>query len=377
MLKVPIKKNENKKLKMVRLIGLFFFYCLCLHCNSGFGQTTSDNLDKREVNKHRYQLGLEFIADGDYDAALSQFNNILSSQPNDLASLRRTADVYSAKKCLSKLISVEKRIVDLDTSDISARLDLAAAYQNKGLPDSAELHYRWVLDHDSSNVAALVGLSETCLQGKKQERVVAALERLRKENPENQQVLFGLAKSYTATGEWAKAVAADKEILKGNGDNTGVRLHLAQVLTEKHDFVGARAVYDQLLKQQPNSSAVLRGVAELAQKENDIMTSEAAYRKLLAKNPADLQSLMGLAEIYYQRRDFSQSEYYLRQALKVDANNPVVLSKLNELREKKRCRFCQVMQYWPGFILAVVVLLSFSFLKSRANRKRVRLSSDA
>ena len=105
---------------MVRFIGLFIFYYLFLHCNPGFGQTSSENMDNREVNRHRYQLGLEFIADGDYDAALSQFNNILNSQPNDLASLRRTADVYSAKKCLSKLISVEKRIVDLDTSDISA-----------------------------------------------------------------------------------------------------------------------------------------------------------------------------------------------------------------------------------------------------------------
>ena len=115
----------------------------------GVGDTTAmDPIEKR------YENGVAFKCEGDYDRAIAQFQAILKSQPRHAAARRQLGLVYGFIGRFEDSLEELRLAVEFNGLDLEARNDLALTYAMLGMFDEAKAILQAVLESDPDNVVA-------------------------------------------------------------------------------------------------------------------------------------------------------------------------------------------------------------------------------
>jgi Flp pilus assembly protein TadD len=174
----------------------------------------------------------------------------------------------------------------LDPKDTQTALHLAELYLKMNRPADAEPKFRTVLDADSNNVPALLGLAE-------------ALDAQKK----------------------PAAVAAYESYLKIKPDDSSVRSRMVHLMIASQDPGSALAALDREEAGKPPSleHLKLRADVQISQKKwNDAV---ATLKQALAIAPKDAQLHGGLGRVYMQLREFPLAENELKAAIQLDQSN--------------------------------------------------------
>ncbi|MFQ5706695.1 MAG: tetratricopeptide repeat protein [bacterium] len=342
-----------------------------------FGQSLLQK-HKSEVTQLRYQLGLEFIEDRDYEGALAQFRNILKTNSRHIESLRRIAEIHTKQRHFIDAILGYKNILQINPSDMSARNNLAQVYAWTGDLDAAEEEYKKVLTYDSTNVNARVGLYETYTYRKDYPRAIQAFEELVKRYPDNGNVLSHLAETYAWSGNYPSAIDIYRKLLKMDPRNREIRLRMAEVLSWQGNMEAAIKQYKMVVAKAPDLFEAYRGLAQAYAWNNNFQASLTAYQKTLELNPDDVEAMLGLADLYYRNGDYAACEGYLRQVLVIDPKNHQALASLGTLHSKGFYWIKKVVSHLELWSFIVIALLIFRYFKKykrvfRHARKPLRL----
>lgn len=95
--------------------------------------------------------GIGYMQKGELDAALADFNEAISINPNDNWSRSSRANLFRLKRNYDRALSELNEIIRRDPNFIGAYADRGMVHQERGDVESARADYRAVLGMKSSN----------------------------------------------------------------------------------------------------------------------------------------------------------------------------------------------------------------------------------
>jgi tetratricopeptide (TPR) repeat protein len=234
--------------------------------------------------------------------AVSEANDILKRDPNDLPTHRLLARIYLRSlgdingsagvqtEAVGRAIAEYSEVHRLDPSDQEASLWLARLYRLHNDPDKAEQVLQSMLKDDPGNEAALEQLTQLLLDENKTDEAISLLEGMTAHS--DSATLFDL---------------------------------LGDAYTQGHDFDKAEAAYRKAVDLDPSELSHLRGLAQTLFSEEKYQDALAAYQKLVDLMPDDSDNYLRIAQIYRELNQLDKAEENLLKARQSNPGNLEIL----------------------------------------------------
>lgn len=239
-----------------------------------------------------------YIQSGRLREAMSEAEDVLRQNPNDLNARRVLARIYARligdaqanrvnEEMLKKAIEQYSKITLDDPKDSDSWLMLGRLYKIGQNSVDAEKAYKKVLDLDPNSEDALTGLAMVYSDLGDNKNAADVLKRLADKNPSGRS-LAALASTYEQMREYGLAAEALKKAIELSPASAGELKHsLAQ---------------DLMLADRLDESLAL-------------------YQQLVAEDPKDVQSQLRISQIYRQKRDFAKAREASDKARALDPNS--------------------------------------------------------
>ena len=241
-----------------------------------------------------------YLQSGQLRTAISDFEEVLKRNPDDLGARRILARFYAARisqssqqqqqhlneEMLKAAIAQYGKISEMAPGDLDNWMMLGRLQKLASNSLAAEKAYQKALDLDPENEEALTGLALVYGDQGLNDKASVLLKRVSDKNP-SLRTLTALAATYEQMKDFKGAADAYRRALDLNRDNTDLKRAYAQSLFTGED-------YDAALK---------------------------VFEEIAAEEPSDLLSMLRLSQIYRQKRDFPKAREYANKASALDADN--------------------------------------------------------
>lgn len=222
---------------------------------------------------------------------------------------------------------------------IAAKLKESDSNLRNHKTDEAANGYKWVLDNDPGNVAALTGLGRVELEREDFAAAVDPLEKAVAANGEDADARAALGRAFTGTKDWAKAAEHLGKAWELDHDTEQFGLEYGIALRETGELEQAKGVLTEVGEINPKIKHVFRelGETQLAAKEYD--TALRTFMKAQTQWAGDQDSYAGAATVYEAQGEVTKSidqwSQYIQQDCCSTYSKEVAQPKLKELKEKE------------------------------------------
>jgi len=239
-----------------------------------------------------------YIQSGRLKEAVSDAEDALKANPNDLGARRILARLYTRmisdgqqnkinEEKLKQAIEQYQKISEADPSDIDTLLVLGRLYKVSGNSVDSEKIYKKALALD----------------------------------PQNEDALTGLAVVYADLGDTKQAA----EMLRKASDRNPTPRNLYQLAgayEQMHDYtMAAQAMKRAIDLNPPNAAEFKRQLGRLQLQAENLDDALATFQNLTAEESNDAESWLRISQIYRQKRDFAKAREAAAKARAVDAGN--------------------------------------------------------
>src|ERR1700757_2733459 len=277
--------------------------------------------------------------------AVSEANEILKRDPNDLPThrllariyLRSLGDINSSNGAGVQSESVGKAIAEysevhrLDPTDQEASLWLSRLYRLHNEPEKAEQVLRNMLKEDPDNEAAVEQLTQLLLDQNKAEDAIQLLEGMTVHS--TSATLFDLlGDAYTQTHDYTKAEAAYRKAADLDPSELSHLRGLGQTLLSEEKYPEALSVYQKLADLMPDDSDVYLRIAQIYRELHQLDKAEEYLLKARQNNPGSLEVMYNEAMIYESQGRYDEAIRVLSDAVTgVKAQSNVLPSRRRSL----------------------------------------------
>jgi tetratricopeptide (TPR) repeat protein len=257
--------------------------------------------------------------------AVSEANEVLKRDPNDLAThrllgriyLRSLGDINGAgvpQDTVAKAIAEYSEVHRLDPTDQEASLWLARLYRLHNDPDQAEQVLNAMLKDDPGNEAAVEQLTQLLLDENKADEAVKLLEGMT-EHSSSPTLLDLLGDAYTQTHDYAKAETAYRKAVDLDPSELSHLRGLGQTLLSEEKYQEALAVYQKLIDLMPDDSDNYLRMAQIYRELHQLDKAEENLLKARQYNPGSLEILYNEAMIYESQGRYEEAIRVLSDAV--------------------------------------------------------------
>jgi tetratricopeptide (TPR) repeat protein len=274
------------------------------------GASGSRELFTKAVDSYRAALkadpGATFIAEelsdlyiqsGRLRDAVTEAEDALKQNPNDLNSRRLLARIYT------------RLIGDSQANRIDENMVKKAIEQ-----------YQKITAGDPKDVESWLMLGRLDKIAQNSTDALAAYSKVLELDPGNEDAMTGQAMVYTDLGDTKKAADLLRKV--ADKDPTPRSLtNLANVYEQLKDYSLAAEMLRRALEQQPGNAELKHALAQ------DLLFSDQAddalkvYQDLIEEDPKDEGALLRISKIYQQKRDFAKAHEAADKAKELDPNN--------------------------------------------------------
>jgi tetratricopeptide (TPR) repeat protein len=240
-----------------------------------------------------------YLQSGQVRAAITDFEEVLKQNPDDLNARRILARFYFAR--IGQGSQQQPR---LNEEMLRAAI---AQYEKIGEKAPEDLD-NWMM------LGRLQKLASNSLAAEK------AYQKALNLDPENEEALTGLALVYGDQGQNEKA----SQLLKRVSDkNPSLRTltALAATYEQMKDFKGAAEAYRRALELNQENTDLKRAYGQALFTAEDYDAAQKVFLEIAAEEPGDLLSALRLSQIYRQNRDYAKAHEYAAKATALDAAN--------------------------------------------------------
>lgn len=290
-----------------------------------------------EKTKARKLLGRAYMALGQNDQALTEFNSVLDESADDaeLIALVGLSEISSGQ-IQSGITELEKALAMAPESDV-LKLQLAKAYVVDGQTDNAIMQLDEILQagNDNGRIQTIKVLAY--LQGKNIEMAMNTAQQLLVKFPDNPEVLYLMGSVQVAARDMTAARKYFNQALEINADHTGSAMNLARLDEQRGDITSAEKRYLAILSKKPENVAVMNRLAKLAELQGDIASQIKWLEAARQADKKELFSRVLLIEIYLEKENITNAETIVKELEEVHSEAPAVLAvKARLLMAKKR-----------------------------------------
>jgi tetratricopeptide (TPR) repeat protein len=292
------------------------------------------------------ESGHRLLQQGDFEAALQEYEKIIAIDPTNAEALYRAATIYLRMNQPSKAIDYLERSVASAPKNIRLRMILAQTYERAQIYDKALAEYRKVLELEpSGEVAKEAHKRETIILGKQygqQGQFELALQQFSavlKDYPNDVPTLIdkGLTLIFMNRFDEAQTVMEQAEAVEP--ENSLIHRYLGEIAEKQGRLEESAQEYQRAIQLTPPGSPAIQALqTKLAlvlgsQYLNQGKSSEARqeYEKVLAADPKNYEARFKLAKVYHDLGDLPRSEEMLKSLLEDNPSDLTIKLRLGTL----------------------------------------------
>ncbi len=275
--------------------------------------------------------------------AVTEANEILKRDPNDLATHRLLGRIYlrslgdinsntgAQSEMVAKAIAEFSEVHRLDPTDAESALWLARLYRLHNEPVKAEQVLRTMLKNDPDNDAAMEQLTQLLLDENKSDEAIKLLESTTAHSPSP--VLYDLlGDAYTQTKDYAKAEEAYRKAVDLDPSELSHLRGLGQTLLSEEKYPEALTVYQKLADVMPDDADVYLRIAQIYRELHQLDKAEENLVKARQYAPGSLEVMYNEAMIYESQGRYDDAIKVLSDAVAgVKSQNAVLPNRRRSL----------------------------------------------
>ena len=274
--------------------------------------------------------------------AVSEANQVLKRNPDDLATHRLLALVYLRSlgdingnnvqgETITKAIDEYSAVHRLDPSDQESAIWLARLYRLHNEPEKAEDVLRGLLKEDPENDAAVEQLTQLLLDQNNAEEAIQLLIGMISHSP-SATLYDHLGDAYTQTHEFAKAEAAYRKAADLDPSELSHWRGLGQALLSEEKYPEALTIYQKLADMLPDDADTYLRIAQIYRELHQLDKAEENLVKARQFAPGSLEVMYNEAMIYESQGRFEDAIRVLSDAVTgVKAQSKVLPSRRRSL----------------------------------------------
>ncbi len=223
------------------------------------------------------------------------------------------------------------------------------AYQllKENLVDEAESLFQQILQSDSTNNYALVGLGDISRKKRHFRQAVTYYQECLNHHPANNYAYFGLADSYKALKKFREAIQAWVSYLEQDPGNITVMTRIADTYRKLKDFRNSKHYYEMVLGIESTNAYALIGLGHLY---FDFEVYESAllyWERVYQINPrsVDIRVLTSIGNCHRKLKTFKEGLQYFLLALEKDKNNFFALFGAADCHRGLQ-QYARSLEYW-------------------------------
>ena len=252
---------------------------------------------------------------GEYDAAVSQYNEALANSKGDMEVLYALERIY-----LKKLAQTP--------SDAELNANIGAIKQAQGDFESALNYYGKAEKLNPDNITTRINVGTLYQQKKDFRRAIEAYDSVLTLYPNNDQALFYKAQAIAEMGDKQGALNLYRQALAVNPSNAGAKNAINEIIKETM----SPAEYVAYITQH-GTAEELYDYAYTLHKSNKIEDAITAYKSVITKEPSKIDAYVNLAICYASKDNYDDAISVLNGAkAKFPANN-LVLTTLKDVQK--------------------------------------------
>lgn len=267
--------------------------------------------DDKEIKD---RLIKEYIALKRWKDASVMLEGRIKESPDE-GMLRELLKVYEAMPSVDGVISVLRRLIEMNPDDVSLRYRLATSLEKQEKYNDAITEYEELLPRvkgdDLLSVYQTLGFLYT--ETNQFEKAISVYLKAVEMDKEDANIRYNISLLYEKLGQKDKAdLFLGKALHLESGDIEG-RLKLSESLVHEGKFKEAEKYLIEVLDKKPKSLRALLLMADIAEKQGDKNALKKIYRKILAIDPQNMTVIYNIGIIEYETGNYSESLPYLKK----------------------------------------------------------------
>ncbi len=190
--------------------------------------------------------------------------------------------------------------------------------------EGAQQAFNEILELDTNNNYALVGLGDISRKQNKFNDAVTYYKRCLEFYENNNYALFGLADCYKALNQFTKAIDIWKKYLEQDEKNITVITRVADAYRKIHDFKKSKELYLKVLDMERDNAYALIGLGHLSydfKEYKDALFYWTRVFELNDKNTVDIRVLTSIGNCHRKLKTFQEGTKYFEMALEREPEN--------------------------------------------------------
>ena len=218
-------------------------------------------------------------------------------------------------------------------ASISQTIQQGIVLQRQGNLSAAAELYQQLLDKDPNNSDALHYLGLVNYQQGNLETADALMTRSLQINPSCANTFSDLGMVKVKREQVQQALLLFTHALQRNPNHIDALNNMAVALKKQHRFEQATPLYQRLLQLQPQSAQAHCNLADAQYQANQVTDAIHHYQQALKLESGHKQARVGLGEALESEGRFKQAKLQYLNVLRQDADSPLALARLLQLRE--------------------------------------------
>lgn len=252
--------------------------------------------DKERALKH-FIDGALYDSKEDYARAILEYQEALQYDTNPAISYALSKD-YSILGKHSLAAQAARDAIQLDSTNLSYRENLAAIYLNASQPDLAIREYEAIIALDSNYAPAWYTLARL-YQTRKPLKSIEMFERLIDRDGESPELLAQVAQLYLALGRLDEAADRLERVLRLEPGSRLIQIQLAEVYQRSGKTDKAEGVLERMLEADPSDVQALAVLADIAMEQGKFARAVEFFGRLLELDPENAEIKLRLGAAHY------------------------------------------------------------------------------
>ena len=310
---------------------------------------------------------------GDIQGAIAGYRAYLKQAPKSVMALSNLGAALSKAGLYEEAIGEYKQALELEPANPPVRVNLALAYYKTAQLSAAAQELTKVVTQQPSNRQAIFLLADCDLRLGDNKKVIALLEPLEKESPNDMALAYMLGTALIRDNQPGRGQLIVNRVLR-QGDSAEARLLLGTTKMNAQEFAEALADLKKAVELNPRLPDVYSyyGLALLA--TGDMAAAADAFRNELESNPNDFVSNLQMGVVMKQDQRYEEARSFFDKALRARPGDPGVRYQMATLDliagtlDEARARLEQLIKETPDFVEAHVSLATVYYrLKRKAD----------
>ncbi|MBW1928963.1 MAG: tetratricopeptide repeat protein [Deltaproteobacteria bacterium] len=267
--------------------------------------------DSEEI---RQRLLKEYLKAGKLDRASKMLEKMAKRRPSKEL-LHQLLGLYKKMGSDKGVVSVLKRLIQLNPKDLEPRYALAEFMEKKGKLSKAIAQYRAILKiaPPENRFDLYVQLGYLNAKIGKIKQAIYYYEKAAALHKKDENLYYNLSYLYEKLGKKDVADSYLEKALRLKSSDLEGRIKLAERWIERGKFKKAKVLLNQVLKKRPNNLKALLLMMKVAEKKGTRAELKGIYRKILKLKPNNATVLYNLGALEYEDGQLKSAANHLKR----------------------------------------------------------------